>query len=205
MIRKPFLFISVVFLTYSYTVPQKVSGTVTDTSGAPVPGVSVIIKGTTIGTVTDMSGKYTIEVAERNAILVFSFIGMKSVEVTVGNQNPLDIKLCNEEIVVDDLIVAMNKKPVQMQKNNYATVRVFFASDRNLTNTKEPKDMFGTGRSNVSYGMCEVSIPRDHRMGELEKASIWKFQFRNDPEKHVTLLKVKVQSKEDFFIKLKYY
>lgn len=106
-------------------------------------------------------------------------------------------------LVPEDVVVPAYAIPKSTQKENYATVRVFFASDRKLISSREPDEIFGTERSNVSYGMCEVSIPRDHKMGELEKAAIWKFQFRNDPEKHVTLLKVEVQSKDDFFTNLK--
>lgn len=81
----------------------------------------------------------------------------------------------------------------------YATVKVFYATDRNLTANKNPSEMFGANRSQLKYGTCEVSIPRDHRMGELESPSIWRLEFREDASKHVVLLSVANTSKDKFF------
>jgi esterase/lipase superfamily enzyme len=78
-------------------------------------------------------------------------------------------------------------------------VRVFFATDRSRNGNKNPDEMFGANRSNLTYGTCEVSIPREHRMGELESPSIWRLEFRADPAKHVVLLKVAIASKDKFF------
>lgn len=82
---------------------------------------------------------------------------------------------------------------------DYVVVRTFFASDRNLTGKTKPDEMFGVGRSSLTYGTCEVSIPRDHRMGELEHPSIWRLEFREDPTKHVVLLSTAISSKDQFF------
>jgi len=81
-------------------------------------------------------------------------------------------------------------------------MRVFYATDRNRTENTEPATFFGTERSELSYGICEVSIPREHRMGELESASIWKLEFREDPEKHVVLLNVMPTEKNQYFTEL---
>lgn len=82
---------------------------------------------------------------------------------------------------------------------NYAVVRVFYGTDRNVTSSSSPSKWFGVGRGALSYGTCDVSIPRDHRMGELESPSIWKLEFREDPEKHVVVLEVAVEPKDRFF------
>jgi esterase/lipase superfamily enzyme len=82
---------------------------------------------------------------------------------------------------------------------NYAVMRVFFATDRNLTRSTKPYEMFGASRSELRYGTCEVSIPREHRMGALESPSILKLEFREDPAKHVALLKAEVLPKGKFF------
>lgn len=58
---------------------------------------------------------------------------------------------------------------------------------------------FGHERSDVSYGTCDVSIPRDHRMGEVERPSIWKLEFREDSDKHVVVLATIPQAKDAFF------
>lgn len=82
---------------------------------------------------------------------------------------------------------------------NYAVQQVFFATDRDYTESALPAAMFGARRAEIQYGTCEISIPRDHRMGELEQRAFWRFEFRPDPAKHVVLLAATLESKEDFF------
>jgi esterase/lipase superfamily enzyme len=91
------------------------------------------------------------------------------------------------------------RKREKRSKSNYAVVRTFFATDRNLTGRTKPAEMFGGGRSTLRYGTCDVSIPRDHRMGELEAPSIWRLEFREDPARHVVLLNVATIPKDSFF------
>ncbi len=82
---------------------------------------------------------------------------------------------------------------------NYTRMNVFFATDRKRSETDDLKDYFGGERGEVSYGMTTVSIPRDHRMGELEAPSLWRMEFREDPEKHVVMLEINTMNKDDFF------
>ncbi|MFA5533024.1 MAG: TonB-dependent receptor [Mariniphaga sp.] len=83
---------------------NQISGKVTNTTGEPMPGVSVIIKGTTTGTVTDVNGNYTLP-ASSSDILVFSFIGMKSQEIPVGNRSSINILLEELTIGVEEVVV----------------------------------------------------------------------------------------------------
>lgn len=93
----------------------------------------------------------------------------------------------------------MTQRPENIGKEKYAVVVTFFATDRNMTGKKKPDEMFGGERSTLRYGACEVSIPRDHRMGELESPSIWRLEFREDPSKHVVLLDTSICTRERFF------
>jgi esterase/lipase superfamily enzyme len=83
--------------------------------------------------------------------------------------------------------------------SNYQTVKVFFATDRKRTDSSLATKMFGGDRGVLTYGTCEVSIPVDHRMGTLESPSIMKFEFSEDPEKHIVLLKVSELDKKQYF------
>ncbi|QGY48068.1 SusC/RagA family TonB-linked outer membrane protein [Maribellus comscasis] len=83
---------------------EAVSGKVTDTRGQPLPGVTVLVKGTSQGTVTTTDGEYSISNIAENAVLVFSFVGMKSREVVVGNQTRIDIVLEEEAIGLDEVV-----------------------------------------------------------------------------------------------------
>ncbi len=81
----------------------------------------------------------------------------------------------------------------------YAVVKVYYATDRQKTGSGEPAERYGVDRGSVSYGYCTVSIPRDHRLGELEAPSLWRLEFSENPEEHVVLLSVSEQQKSAFF------
>ena len=84
---------------------REVSGVVTSADdGLSIPGVSVVIKGTTIGTTTDFDGKYAISVSEEGQILVFSFVGMKTTELPV-NSDVVNLVMESESIGVDEVMV----------------------------------------------------------------------------------------------------
>lgn len=93
--------------------------------------------------------------------------------------------------------------------SNYAVVKVYFATDRQRDVGKPPAQRFSgernimSGNGPLSYGSCDVSIPRDHRMGQLESPSLWRLEFRDDPAKHVVLLSAEVQDRDNFFAALK--
>jgi TonB-dependent SusC/RagA subfamily outer membrane receptor len=84
---------------------RKVSGTVKDNGGNALPGVSVLVKGTQSGTVTDVDGKFNISVKDDAAVLVFSFIGYKKQEVTVGNQTNMSLTLSEDTEVLETVVV----------------------------------------------------------------------------------------------------
>ncbi len=87
----------------------------------------------------------------------------------------------------------------------YAVVRTFFATDRQSTGKSNENETFEGVRSpspSITYGMCDVSIPHDHRIGELEAPSIFRLEFREDPAKHVVVLKTVTAERDDFFTEL---
>ena len=87
---------------------SEVTGVVTDNEGEPVPGVNVVIKGTTVGSITDLNGHYTISIPAGQAqpvVLVFSFVGFETQEIAVGNQTSIDIQLEVETLGLDEVVV----------------------------------------------------------------------------------------------------
>ncbi len=82
-----------------------VTGTIIDDNGDGLPGVNVTVKGTTIGVMTDIDGKYTIDIPDNSAILQFSFIGFTSQEVTVGNQSIINITLKEDVQMLEEVVV----------------------------------------------------------------------------------------------------
>jgi TonB-linked SusC/RagA family outer membrane protein len=81
-----------------------VSGTVTDESGQPLPGVTVLIKGTTQGTVTNADGNYSLTNIPEDATLVFSFVGMQTQEIEVGNQTTIDVTMVIDAIGIEEVV-----------------------------------------------------------------------------------------------------
>jgi len=82
-----------------------ITGTVTDAEGNPQPGVNVVIKGTTTGVITDYDGRYTIAVPDADAVLTFSFVGMKQQDFMVGDQRILHVTMQEEAMALDEVIV----------------------------------------------------------------------------------------------------
>ena len=95
---------------------KSVSGKVTDFSGATLPGVTVLVKGTTSGTITDTNGNYALSNVPQDAILQFSFVGMKTQEIAVTNRTTINITMAEEAIGIDEVVAigygSMEKKQV---------------------------------------------------------------------------------------------
>ncbi len=82
----------------------KISGTVTGEDGAPLPGVTVMIKGTGQGTITDANGKYTLSNIPADATLVFSFVGMKTQEVAVTGKTNMNVTMTEDAIGIEEVV-----------------------------------------------------------------------------------------------------
>ncbi|WP_205461793.1 SusC/RagA family TonB-linked outer membrane protein [Mangrovibacterium lignilyticum] len=83
---------------------QKVWGKVTDTAGNPLPGVTIAVKGTMNGTITDFDGNYTISNIPADAVLTFSFVGMKSQEITLDGRVEINVSLEEEAIGLGEVV-----------------------------------------------------------------------------------------------------
>lgn len=88
------------------TADRSLAGKVTDENGAGLPGVSIVVKGSSTGTVSDTEGRYNINVPEAGSpILVFSFVGYVPKEITVGNQTTLDVQLAVDNKALEEVVV----------------------------------------------------------------------------------------------------
>ena len=83
---------------------KTVSGKVTDPSGSPLPGVSVVIKGSTTGTVTDIDGNFNLNNVPADATLFFSFVGMRSQEVAISGRTQMNVTLEEETIGIEEVV-----------------------------------------------------------------------------------------------------
>lgn len=89
----------------AFAQSRQVSGTVTDTEGAELPGVNVFIKGTTSGTITDVNGEYSINLSQENPVLVFSYVGYVQEEVEVGSRSTINVALTPDITQLSEIVV----------------------------------------------------------------------------------------------------
>ena len=138
-------------------IGQTVSGTVTDSSdGTPLPGVSILIKGTSTGTATDVDGKYSLNVPGAQTVLVFSFLGFEAVEETVGNRSTIDVGLSEDaselnEVVVTALGIERNVKALQYSMTEVGGEEFTQARENNIANQLAGR-VAGVNVSNVASG-----------------------------------------------------
>lgn len=123
--------------------PQKISlsGVVKHSKGGTLPGVSVVVKGITIGTITDIDGRFTLQIPADAKFLLFSFIGMKTQEVTIGGKRIFDIALDEETVGVEEVVVV--GYGVQKKASVVAAI-----------STVSSKDIVRTSASNLTIGLA---------------------------------------------------
>ncbi|MCG8322642.1 MAG: TonB-dependent receptor [Cytophagales bacterium] len=94
------------FITpFAYAQERTVSGTVTDSNGGPLPGVSILIEGTSRGTTSDADGNYSLAVPDTESTLIFSFVGYTTERMVVGNQSEINISLIEDISQLEELVV----------------------------------------------------------------------------------------------------
>ena len=83
---------------------QTITGTIVDQTGEPVMGATVLVKGTTNGSTTDLDGRYSINNVSPNQVLAVSFIGYASQEIPVGNRTVIDITLLEDSELLEEVV-----------------------------------------------------------------------------------------------------
>lgn len=102
-----FLLLAVVmsFSNVLYAQQKTIQGKITDAGSNPLPGVSISVKGTAIGTVTDVDGVYSLSVPDNAVTLLYSYIGMKTQEITIGTQTTINVVLEEDLVGLDEVVV----------------------------------------------------------------------------------------------------
>jgi TonB-linked SusC/RagA family outer membrane protein len=142
----------------AFSQERTISGTVKAAdNGSAVPGVNVILKGTTVGTVTDIDGKYKLEVPAEGGTLVFSFIGLATQEVDIGQKSVIDVNMQAETTQLNEVVVtalgverAKNELPYAAQQVKGDAVTA--TQDFNLINS-------------LSGKVAGVDVKRNNTMG----------------------------------------
>ena len=104
--RNCFLSLIILCSCFSASFAQTISGKVTSAEdGGALPGVNVVVKGTTTGTITDIEGTYSLSVEEGAETLVFSFIGLKTEEVPIDNRSAIDLTMTDDVAELSEVVV----------------------------------------------------------------------------------------------------
>jgi len=117
-----------------------VKGTVSDAlTGEPMPGVNILVKGTTVGVLTDISGKYSINVTDSNAVLSFSFIGYLTQEVAVSGRSSIDVAMNQSVEALDEVVVIGYGTTVQKRDltGAVASIQGSVVSERKTTQVSQ--------------------------------------------------------------------
>ncbi len=115
---------------------QEITGTVTDTeNGTTLPGVNVLLKNTTIGTVTDIDGKYRIDANDENATLVFSSVGYEPQEVAVEGRSTVDVALASDVTALNEVVVTSFGIKRDKKALGYAVQEL---TSEEITETQQP-------------------------------------------------------------------
>lgn len=137
-------------------------------------------------------------------------------ELTVNNAQEFDTQLWilfnnsfqnNDTLVVKTATIEKKfcLKEIEVQKSRgavtnkgYVKFPVFFATDRNYNKSGGVEEIFGTERSVLRYGVCSISIPNNHKAGEIEEPALWKLEFEEDPEEHIMIHNTHLLDKKVF-------
>lgn len=126
-----------------------------------------------------------------------------------------------KESLVFDFFILLKNNTTQRQKSTYCVknikdyviessieigefvkLPIFFATDRDYNKNEVFEDQFGGERSELKYGFSVISIPKIHKVGEIESPSYWKLEFSEDPKKHIVVHSINMLNKYNFFTKL---
>ncbi|MDF9798547.1 TonB-linked SusC/RagA family outer membrane protein [Catalinimonas alkaloidigena] len=149
----------------AYAQEMSISGKVTDPNNEPIPGVNVLVKGTTQGTITDIEGNYRLNVAENAETLVFSFVGYETQEVTINGRTTIDVNLGLDarelgEVVVTALGVERETKALGYSVQEIQGESITQARETNLVNSLAGKvaGVNVTGSSTTIGGSSRITI-----------------------------------------------
>ena len=110
---------------------------------------------------------------------------------------------CSDEASEESEVEEVTKGGVDVMNPDYTLVDVYYGTDRKINEQSESvKDLYLGDRGQFSYGVCQVSIPKGHKVGELEAPSLLKFEFSEDPALHVVLLDVQQKESKLYFKEL---
>jgi TonB-linked SusC/RagA family outer membrane protein len=102
----------------------EITGIVTEENGAPIPGANVYVKGTSLGTMTGTDGRYTLKAVPPDAVIVFSFVGYKTVEVPVEGRTQINVQLLEDITAIGEVVINAGYYTVKEQERTGSIVKI---------------------------------------------------------------------------------
>ncbi|SHM39495.1 TonB-linked outer membrane protein, SusC/RagA family [Cyclobacterium lianum] len=134
--KLPIILLLGLFVQFSFAQTREISGTVISAEdNAPIPGVSILVKGANIGTVSDLDGKYMLDVPQGNETLIFSFIGMATREVNTGDRSVIDLSMSPNVNALNEVVVTAIGIEREKKALGYAVSEV---DSEEITQRSEP-------------------------------------------------------------------
>ncbi len=140
---------------------KTISGKVVGTDGAGIPGVTVQVQGTTVGTVTDIDGNYSLNVSPDAEVLVFKYVGMKTVQTAIGNQSTIFVTMETDAVVMGEVVVtalgiSREKKSLGYSVQEVGSDNIDKGASTNMVNSLSGR-VAGVSISNSSGNMAGSS------------------------------------------------
>lgn len=172
-----------------------VSGKVVDEDGDPLPGVSIMIKGTTQGVVTDINGHYSIQVPSANSTLVYSFIGMKPMEL-LANSSVRNVRLESDNVALEEVVVtaygARSDKSIMIRGTSAMApkmnVQIPMAIEKSQVATEfKIETPYSIPSDNQAYDVTvlEYTVPAEYNYAAVPKLSTDAFLVASIPDWHL--------------------
>lgn len=135
------------FLMFEFALAQtkEISGKVTSAEdGSSIPGATISLKGTTLGTITDMEGNYSLKIPANGETLIFSFVGMKTTEVPINGQSVINVAIESDNVAVNEVVVtalgiSREKKALGYAVQEVSGEDLTKAKDQNIVNSLSGK------------------------------------------------------------------
>jgi len=140
--------------------------------------------------------------------LIFKF----EMELSSGNSIEQTLSFCLKSSEIDQPYQSENDKSLKpikrtpdgnpksfVREKDFVRIPIYFATDRNDTFNADLNSRFGGKRADLKYGICQVSLPYQHQVGQIERPSLWKLEFSEDPKKHIVIQDIKVLNKDSYF------
>ena len=169
-----------------------IKGKVTDKDDVPLPGVTILLKGTTLGITTDMNGEYSLTIPETETpVLIFSFIGMKKEEIHVAGRTVVNVVLQDKQTTVDEVVVtgiySRKKESFTGSSQTYKAEDLKMVGNQNLLQSLKTLDPAFNILENNQYGSDPNRLPDVEIRGKTSIVG-FKEQFGEDPNQPLFIL-----------------